>query len=168
MEGNANRDAKIFALTILLSSYFIYNSVGCIDEPSIQQLQLTTTISKNIAVSQYNSRNDVHLLANYFPKFMWVLRDFMLDIVDYEGRLITANQYLEESLVNDKSGMKQTEGNRRIRQALLEFFKDRECMTMVRPVLDEGDLQNINQLPDNQIRSEFMVQVQELREKILR
>lgn len=36
VEGNVNKDAKIFALTILLSSFFIYNSVGCINESSIQ------------------------------------------------------------------------------------------------------------------------------------
>lgn len=34
-DRNQNHDAKIFALAILISSYFIYNSIGCIDELSI-------------------------------------------------------------------------------------------------------------------------------------
>jgi len=28
-------DIKIFTLSVLMSSYFIYNSIGCIDEESI-------------------------------------------------------------------------------------------------------------------------------------
>jgi len=47
-ERNKSHDAKIFSLAILMSTYFIFNSVGCIDEQAINQLILTTTLSKNI------------------------------------------------------------------------------------------------------------------------
>jgi len=30
--------------------------------------------------------------------------------------------------------------SKKVRRALLDFFKDRECMTMIRPVEEEGDL----------------------------
>jgi len=46
------------------------------------------------------------------------------------------------------------------------FFKDRDCYTMVRPVEEERELQNLQQLADDQMRSEFLVQVQALRQKI--
>lgn len=42
IEGNKKHDAKIFSLALLISSLFIYNSVGAIDDRSIQELQLTT------------------------------------------------------------------------------------------------------------------------------
>lgn len=32
IERSATHDSKIFALAILMSSYFVFNSVGCIDE----------------------------------------------------------------------------------------------------------------------------------------
>lgn len=35
LEKNKSHDAKIFALSILLCSLFIFNTVGCIDETSI-------------------------------------------------------------------------------------------------------------------------------------
>jgi hypothetical protein len=35
IEGNKKYDAKIFSLALLISSVFIYNSVGAIDEKSI-------------------------------------------------------------------------------------------------------------------------------------
>lgn len=47
---NQDHDAKVFSLAILISSYFIYNSVGAIDETSINQLNLVTSLSKNIVV----------------------------------------------------------------------------------------------------------------------
>ena len=35
LEKDAQHDAKIFALSILLSSLFMFNTVGCIDERAI-------------------------------------------------------------------------------------------------------------------------------------
>ena len=35
LEKDADNDAKIFTLSLLISSYLVYNSVGCIDERSI-------------------------------------------------------------------------------------------------------------------------------------
>ena len=32
------------------------------------------------------------------PDFVWVLRDFILDLVDSEGNSITPNEYLENAL----------------------------------------------------------------------
>lgn len=38
MEKDETYDAKIFALSVLLSSYFIYNSMGVIDEGALDKL----------------------------------------------------------------------------------------------------------------------------------
>jgi len=35
-QKNEDYDIKIFSLSVLLSSYFIFNSIGCIDEQSIR------------------------------------------------------------------------------------------------------------------------------------
>ena len=43
-----NHDVRIFTLAILLSSYFIYNSMGSIDENSLNQLSLVVNLTKNI------------------------------------------------------------------------------------------------------------------------
>ena len=39
IQSDINDDAKILVLTLLLSSYFIYNTKGAIDENSIQKMK---------------------------------------------------------------------------------------------------------------------------------
>lgn len=36
--------------------------------------------------------------AEFMPDFVWVLRDFSLNLVDAEGTPITPNEYLENAL----------------------------------------------------------------------
>jgi hypothetical protein len=43
-----NHDTKIFLLALLLSSYFIYNSVGTIDENALNTLSLIVDLSKEL------------------------------------------------------------------------------------------------------------------------
>ncbi len=40
-----NHDTRIFLLALLLSSYFIYNSMGTIDENALQNLSLIVNLS---------------------------------------------------------------------------------------------------------------------------
>jgi hypothetical protein len=74
-------DVKIFTLSILLSSYFIFNCMTAIDETALESLSLVCNLSKHIHVnakpSNLHEDDDVQL-ARYFPKFMWVVRDFAL------------------------------------------------------------------------------------------
>lgn len=37
-------------------------------------------------------------LANMTPKFMWILKDFTLELKDAQGQDIPPNEYLEDSL----------------------------------------------------------------------
>ena len=45
-----NHDTRIFLLAVLLSSYFIYNSMGTIDENALQNLSLIINLSKQLEV----------------------------------------------------------------------------------------------------------------------
>lgn len=74
-----NHDVRIFTLAILLSSYFIYNSMGSIDESSLNQLSLVVNLTKNIQLKEQKSVDvDPEEYAKIFPSFMWVIRDFAL------------------------------------------------------------------------------------------
>jgi hypothetical protein len=64
-----------------------------------------------------------------------VLRDVTLKIEDQHGRRITPTQYLENCLTDQHPGTV-NENSRKIKKSLLTYFKDRECVTMVRPVGD--------------------------------
>lgn len=45
-----NHDTRIFLLALLLSSYFIFNSMGTIDENALQNLSLIVNLSKQLEV----------------------------------------------------------------------------------------------------------------------
>lgn len=83
-------DAKMFALATLLSSYLIYNSVGAIDENSINQLALVQHLISTIAVDENEKAHNEYQLSQYAPKFLWVLRDFMLEIRDVKDRIVNS------------------------------------------------------------------------------
>lgn len=53
LDEDNNHDMRIFSLAMLLSSYFLYNSVGSIDENALQNLSLVTNLTKHI---QFKSR----------------------------------------------------------------------------------------------------------------
>lgn len=37
-------------------------------------------------------------LSDYLPSFMWVVRDFALQLVDEDGDVLTSKEYLERAL----------------------------------------------------------------------
>lgn len=59
------------------------------------------------------------------------------------------------------------ESSKKIRRSLVKYYKDRDCVTLVRPAYEEEDLQNLNQLPSHQLRREFIEGVNSLRDRIL-
>ena len=47
-DEDQNHDTRIFMLTLLLSSYFIFNSTGTIDESALSNLSLIINLTKNL------------------------------------------------------------------------------------------------------------------------
>ena len=48
LDEDNNHDMRIFSLALLISSFFIYNSMGQIDEAAIQSLSLVVNLTKHI------------------------------------------------------------------------------------------------------------------------
>ena len=157
-----NHDNKIMTLAILLSSYFLYNSMGTIDENSIQSLSLIVNITKNI--QKKNGNND---FTKYLPTFMWVIRDFSLQLKNKEGQPITSKEYLEYSLELQQGTSDIIKNKNQIRKMVKEYFPNRDCVTLVRPLLEEGSLQNLEKTNASKLRKEFIEQVNYLRKTVL-
>ena len=104
MDENANHDSRIFLFSLLLSSFFIYNSVGSIDENALNTLNLIVNLAKEVKTKTNNEDND----SSCFPSFLWIVRDFTLQIVDKEGNKITSKQYLENALEMQKGNSEAT------------------------------------------------------------
>ena len=95
-----NHDTKIFLIAILISSLFIYNSFGAIDEISLTTLSLVLNLGETIKIKSLSHKDTEEELAEYFPSLLWLLRDFSLKLEDINGNAITEKQYLEKALEN--------------------------------------------------------------------
>ena len=151
-------DSKIFALIVLISSLFIYNTHGNIDEKSIGDLALAAHLSNTVATNSLEDKDII--ISELAPKFIWVLRDFVLDKIDPEtGEEITSDEYLELCLRNKITNLgnknKSSLENNLIRENIIKYFKERECITLPRPVDQEEDLHKLNEIPFSGLKSNF-------------
>mmetsp|Transcript_27273 Transcript_27273/g.78500 ORF Transcript_27273/g.78500 Transcript_27273/m.78500 type:complete len:792 (+) Transcript_27273:93-2468(+) len=165
-QRTASCDMQIFSLCVLLSSYFIYNSMGTIDAQALDDLHLVLHLAKHIHVKARRGGSvegeRAADLSQYIPSFLWVLRDFHLRLVDSSGAAISEREYLEGAL-RPQPG--QDEKNK-LREVVKDLFRDRDCVTVVRPVTDEADLRNIQRLPYESLRPQFRTQVEAFVKKV--
>ena len=163
-DEDQNHDIKIFTLAVLLSSYFIYNSMGSIDENAIQSLSFVINLSKSIQLKGKHE-SDPDDLSNLFPSFLWLVRDFSLQLVDDDGDTITPKEYLEKVLDTSKSTY-DIDDKTKIRKLIKSYFKDRDCHTMVRPITDETKLQDLQNISSDKLRPDFVEGIIQLRKKV--
>jgi hypothetical protein len=162
-----NHDSRVVLFSMLLSSMFIYNSVGSIDENALQSLGLIVNMAKNIQKEGTGSQElDDETIIETFPNFVWVVRDFTLQLVDEQNFKISSNTYFERALNPVKGCSIKAEGKNKVRRLIKHFFRTRDCITMVRPVQNESDLQKLQELPDYRLRTEFLKQIDLVRNTV--
>ncbi|XP_020268861.1 plectin-like [Asparagus officinalis] len=145
---------QIFSLAVLLSSTFIYNQMGGIDEAALDRLALVTEMTKHVRVRASGGRSTTSELGQFSPVFVWLLRDFYLDLAE-DNRKITPRDYLELALRSVQGSGKNIAAKNEIRESIRALFPDRECFTLVRPLNNEHDLQRLDQIPLDRLRPEF-------------
>ncbi|OQR94743.1 guanylate-binding protein [Achlya hypogyna] len=178
-DNDESYDAKIFSLGLLLSSLFVFNTMGVIDEGAIDRLFLVSELTKHVCIHRAQPTSmalddeeelpDILSeadLAPHFPPFVWLLRDFLLDMQE-NGVPLTPNTYLERSLEPRDSTSRRMDERNRIRQSLRTLFARRECLTLVRPATDEDQLRQAGSLAANDLRPEFVAQMLSVRHRLL-
>ena len=159
-------DSRIFALVVLISSLFLYNTYSNIDENGINELSLAAHLSNAITTNSNIDKDD--LLTELSPKFIWIIRDFTLEKIHPEtGEEISSKEYLELCLKNKRCGKGANENNI-IRQNIIKFFPERDCVTLIRPVDSEEDLKRLNKIPYNNLKPEFKMEFKVLKDKIFK
>ncbi|KAG8519471.1 Guanylate-binding protein 1, partial [Galemys pyrenaicus] len=172
-KGDNQNDAWIFTLAILLSSTFVYNSMGTINQQAMDQLQYPFAIPKtaNLLLSfvteltdriRAKSSPDTNVVedsadfVSFFPDFVWTLRDFFL-YLEVDGRTITPDEYLENSL-KLKQGSSEEDRNFNLpRLCIQKFFPKRKCFIFDRPT-HQMKLKQLESLHDDELDSEFVQQ----------
>eukprot|EP00201_Polytomella_parva_P018309 CAMPEP_0175050852 /NCGR_PEP_ID=MMETSP0052_2-20121109/7477_1 /TAXON_ID=51329 ORGANISM="Polytomella parva, Strain SAG 63-3" /NCGR_SAMPLE_ID=MMETSP0052_2 /ASSEMBLY_ACC=CAM_ASM_000194 /LENGTH=724 /DNA_ID=CAMNT_0016315077 /DNA_START=265 /DNA_END=2440 /DNA_ORIENTATION=+ len=161
-DQTAQYSTQIFSLAVLLSSLFLYNQMGGIDESALDRLSLVTEMTKHIRVKAGEGEDRI---GEFSPSFLWLLRDFYLRLEE-DGRKITAKDYLESALLPVAGGGASVEAKNQIRSSIKSLFPDRDCFALVRPVHEESTLSALDRVPSEQLRPEFRDGVAQLIRRI--
>ncbi|XP_070261645.1 guanylate-binding protein 6-like [Myotis yumanensis] len=159
-KGDSKNDSWIFALAVLLSSMFIYNRMIQINHHALEQLHYVTELTKLIRAKSSPSSGeagDSAELVSFFPDFVWVVRDFMLEL-KLDVRTITEDEYLEHALKLAPGENPQIQHSNMPREYIKKFFPKRKCFVFDRPTNDKNLLQHMEGVSENQLECSFQVQ----------
>jgi len=138
-------------------------------------IQIDETNAREEQKREEAGKIDHSELGQHFPHFIWVLRDFALQLQDAQGRPISSQQYLESALeeqadtpnsYRDESDDTNADKNR-IREVLRSVFPSRSCACLVRPIGDEKKLQKLHTIPWKELRPQFRQQMDLLRSQVI-
>ncbi|XP_053123866.1 guanylate-binding protein 1-like isoform X2 [Hemicordylus capensis] len=165
-KSNTENDSWIFALSILLSSTFIYNSMGTIDQFALEKLQYVTELTKHIKVKSSSGEGSSveekeEDFIRFFPAFIWAVRDFSLQL-KLNGRSISSDEYLENAL-RRKQG--QPEKLDLAKKCIRQYFASRKCFVFDRPA-SRRDLEELEDLSESLLSRDFVVQMSRFRTHI--
>ncbi|XP_041504171.1 guanylate-binding protein 2-like [Microtus oregoni] len=161
-KGDNQNDCWIFALAVLLSSTFIYNSIGTINQQAMDQLHYVTELTDLIKSKSSPEQSGVDDSANFvgfFPIFVWALRDFSLEL-EANGKPITADEYLEHSLTLKKGSDDKIKSFNEPRLCIRKFFPKRKCFVFDRPA-QRKYLSKLETMKEEDLSEEFVEQVRE-------
>ena len=159
--------AKLFSVALLISSVFVYNAIGAIDEAALDKLSLTCELGRLLQSQASGSPNppstaeggDPTCRTN-LPHLIWLLRDFFLTFEDGG----CATDYLERALETEggAAAAPVISARNSIRASIQALFRSREAVALVRPHADERTLRRLDAIPSAALRPEFTKGVDEL------
>ncbi len=121
----------------------------------MSNISVFTSLTKSICVKKDAKHNKIELL-NYFPDFLWLLRDVMLDMADEAGNEMSPTDFIIKRVL--KSTGSRTDA---IGEAILSFFPKVTCFVLPPPSLDKKIMKNIAEHEDK-LNFEFNEGIEEL------
>ncbi|XP_047382603.1 guanylate-binding protein 4-like [Sciurus carolinensis] len=159
-KGDSKNDNWIFALAVLLSSTFVYNSMGTIDHQALEQLHYVTELTQLIRAKSDPTPDEVEdstEFVSFFPDFVWTVRDFALEL-KLDGHPLTEDEYLENALKLISGENQKIQNSNMSRECIRYFFPKRKCFVFDRPTNDRNLLFHIDKVSQNQLERTFVVQ----------
>uniref|UniRef100_A0A8C2QBY0 Guanylate binding protein 7 n=1 Tax=Cricetulus griseus TaxID=10029 RepID=A0A8C2QBY0_CRIGR len=159
-KGDSKNDSWIFALAVLLSSTFVYNSMSTINHQALEQLHYVTELTELIrakSTSRSEEIDDSDEFVSFFPDFVWAVRDFVLEL-KLDGRIITADEYLENALKLTPGRSLKAQKSNMPRECIRHFFPNRKCFVFDRPTKEKELLVHVEEMPEDQLDHNFQVQ----------
>lgn len=115
-------------------------------------------LASDIAVKD-DSENDVNDLRQYFPDFLWLLRDVHLLPTDEQGIQVSPTEYLKSKVLVRGKGFFESQSDI-VARALITFFPSIECHTLPPPSSSAEVMRNICN-KENELSQDFNDKVTE-------
>jgi hypothetical protein len=163
-------DSKLFLFSACVSSLLIYNTMGVINESAIEKFGFIAELGKHVKLETMSNSSKLsesqlkeemkqtpslnNEISKMFPHLIWLLRDFTLDIHGEKNNYSSFDDYLEQALLQ-KDHWKKDSSQTLTRKIFKQVFTKRNCFTLVRPLHDEQQLRNIEEIPFENLRPEF-------------
>ena len=134
-KAKPERDTKIFVLSLLLSSMFVYNTTRVIDREAIQKLTIMNNLSKiidsGIESTNTEDTNKNSILLNS-PDFILVLRDTFLSLNSQSPKeYLLSSLNLETLEAQNETEIKECNF---IRETIKSSFKSLNCFCLPSPI----------------------------------
>ncbi|XP_072409540.1 guanylate-binding protein 1-like [Chiloscyllium punctatum] len=157
LEGEINENTKteIFALALVLSNIFIYNSKGTVDQEALDKLSYITKLPRYVQGGAVDSHREI------CPEFLWCVRDSELELWMGDFRLV-ADDYFNAIL---HTGQGPDDGSS-VSRFLMERFGHRTCFEFSHPCPEAGD-RRLDQVLGGELAHDFQLQMERLRGHVL-
>uniref|UniRef100_A0A671EUF3 Guanylate binding protein family member 6 n=1 Tax=Rhinolophus ferrumequinum TaxID=59479 RepID=A0A671EUF3_RHIFE len=159
-KGDPKNDSWIFALAVLLSSMFVYNSMNTINHDALEKLHYVAELTELIRAKSSpvsNGVEDSTEFVSFFPDFIWTVRDFTLEL-KLNGRPITEDEYLENALKLIPGVNPKLKNSNILRECIRHFFPKRKCFVFDRPTNDKELLAHVEDILESQLDPKFRKQ----------
>ncbi|XP_066280624.1 guanylate-binding protein 1-like [Branchiostoma lanceolatum] len=140
--ASADQDARILVMTILMSSLLIYNSLNVPYKGDLEKMQCFIKLAKGISVKK-GEKTKMSAYSQFFPDFMWLLRDVSLKPTDKNDKEISPTEYLKTRVLGreDEDEDFDESTSDKVGRAILTFFSSVECAILERPS-EKADVMN--------------------------
>lgn len=154
-------DIQIFALAILLSSTFVYNTMSKIDQGAIDLLHSVTELTDLLRTRNTSDPSETKEPddMSFFPDLVWTLRDFFLGL-EVNGQAITSDEYLEKSLMLKQGSDERTQTFNLPRLCIQKFFPVKKCFVFDSPALG-SKLSQLQTLNSDELNPDFVQNLSE-------
>lgn len=154
-----NYDAKVFAVSTLMSSHLLYNSVKIIDQSDIDYLELLARRTQLFALRSQLSKSkwtDFNHDMLTFPPLTWVVQDFVQETHNFE----TPSEWLHRLM----GGHSRESDNYTI--SLLDIFEQVDCHTLFIPAFDRDLLTDLSRATDDDLSVDYKKERDNLTKKL--
>jgi hypothetical protein len=141
---NPQYDARLFAISMLVSSYFMLNSKSVADNQTLDKLKGLAQLSRYVA-PEVGKEGE-------FPRLLWVLRDVMLEIGP------DADKYINGVVNDDKAQVSV--------QVLRDMFSKIGGFALPLPINNQNRIRKMEEVTIEQVRPQFNEFIELLQQRV--